>query len=318
MNSKRQSDSAVTTTMRDRIAEWRQLLEHCGSKPTRKRVHALRVITLRLQAEFEHDLADLPHASHQAQAILGFGRQAEKLRRALGPVRELDVWMGKLRALRASLSHTSDYVPRSTYECVRGIERLEDRLKRKRGSAEKKLASEIAKRDERLAKAGEQIESALAEYIFAEEPGIAAELATRFQAVRAEFPSLDEENLHEFRKRIKTVRYLAEMRAPTNHACAQIAAQMKKLQSAIGEWHDWQALVDEARRGKPAKNKPLAELLESLTAESFESALSTVDTVTARLSGAGEGRAELLLPATRKPPKRSGDGVSAVADQKLA
>lgn len=308
--------------MIDRLAEWRKLLEECGHKPTRKRVHALRVVTLRLQAEFEHDLADLPHASHQAQAILRFGKQAEKLRGALGPVRELDVWIGKLRGLRALLSQRTDYVPRSTHENIRGIERLEDRIKRKRQSAEKKLVAEIEKRGTRLVKAAEEIESALAEYVFGNEPGIAEELVASFRAVRAEFPSLDEANLHEFRKRIKRVRYLAEIRAAADPTIGQIATQMKKLQSAIGEWHDWQALAHEARGGHHAKSKALAELLETVARESFETALSTVNGVTGRMLG--EGRAPGLAPdeaSQRTAPKlsvRSDQGVVAQLDKKLA
>ena len=46
--------------MRDRLAAWRELLYLCRRKATRKRVHALRVITLRLQAESDRDLNDLP------------------------------------------------------------------------------------------------------------------------------------------------------------------------------------------------------------------------------------------------------------------
>ena len=304
--------------MLDRLAEWRKLLEECRHKPTRKRVHALRVVTLRLQAEFEHDLAELPHASHQAQAILRFGKQAEKLRGALGPVRELDVWIGKLRGLHTSLSRCGEYVPRSTHESVRGIERLEDRIKRKRRSAEKKLVAEIEKRGERLVKAAEEIEAALAEYVFGKESGIAEELIASFRAVRAEFSSLDEANLHEFRKRIKTVRYLAEMRAAVDPAIGQIATQMKKLQSAIGEWHDWQALAQEARGGHHAKSKALAELLETVARESFETALSTVNGVTGRLLGEGKSQDEASQLTASKLPARSDHGLVAQLDKKLA
>ncbi|MGB7549792.1 MAG: hypothetical protein WBM14_18800, partial [Terracidiphilus sp.] len=41
---------------RSQVEAWRQLLAECGRKPGRKRVHELRVATLRLQAEVEHGL----------------------------------------------------------------------------------------------------------------------------------------------------------------------------------------------------------------------------------------------------------------------
>jgi CHAD domain-containing protein len=304
MNSKMQSGRAAPATMRDRLAAWRELLDLCGRKATRKQVHALRVVTLRLQAELERDLADLPRASHQAQAILRFGRQAEKLRRALGPVRELDVWIGKLRGLRTSLTE-GDYVPRSMHECISGIERLEDRLKKKRSNAEKKLVAAIEKRGSHLVAASKEVDEALSEYVFGDEPGIANELAERFDAVRAEFSTFDEENLHEFRKRIKTVRYLAEIHADADRACAHVALQMKKVQSAIGEWHDWQALAQEVGDGHHVKSKALAGLLDTVTAESFEAALSTIQSISARMLSERTAQGEVLQVENRKPPARS-------------
>lgn len=275
--------AAESTTMRDRLAAWRELLVLCGRKATRKHVHALRVVTLRLQAELERDLADLPRASHQAQTILRFGKQAEKLRRALGPVRELDVWIGKLRGLRVSLSETEDYVPRSAYDCISAIDRLEIRLTKKRRTAEKQLIAQIEKLHGSLFKASEKVEGELSDLIFGEDAGIAEALVARFRAIYADFPRFDEQNLHEFRKSIKPVRYLAEIHAGANRACAQIARQVKKAQSAIGEWHDWQELGREAHHGNHAKTKPLAELLDTVSAESFETALSKVQSVSAHL-----------------------------------
>jgi len=318
MNIRKRAEGAASTTMRDRLAAWRELLGLCGRKATRKQVHALRVITLRLLAELERDLADLPRASHQAQAILQFGKQAEKLRRELGPVRELDVWIGKLRGQRASLNETGDYVPRSMHDWIDGIDRLEARLKKKRGNAEKKLVAAIKERGGHLVAASEEVDGALSEYVFGDEPGIAEELAARFGAVRAEFSTFDEENLHEFRKRIKTVRYLAEIHADADRACAHIATQMKKVQSAIGEWHDWQELGREAFHGRHAKNKSLAELLHTVTAESFEAALSTVHTVSARMQGEDTGQHEVLQPEDRKLPVRDDYGSHADLDKKLA
>ena len=318
MNSGKRLEESTHTSVRDRLAQWRQLLERCRRKATRKRVHILRVVTLRVQAELERDLADLPHASHQAQAILRFGKRAEKLRQALGPVRELDVWISKLRGLRGSLNQTGDYVPRSTHECVRGIDRLEERLKKKRIVAEKRLVAAIDKLGGRLVKASEDVGESFSDYIFGEETGIAEELAERFRAVRAEFSTFDEGNLHEFRKRIKTVRYLAEIHAGANRASAQIASHMKKVQSAIGEWHDWQELGREAHRGHHAKSKPLAELLDTVAAESFEAAVSAVHAVSARMQGEDAGPADASQAEGRKISARGDYGSLANLDKKLA
>jgi CHAD domain-containing protein len=253
MNFKKRAGTADRTTLHERLAAWLELVARCGNKPTRKRVHALRVATLRLQAELERNVCEVPRASHQAQAMLQFGKQAEKLRQALGPVREFDVWISKLRGLRASFIKPDEYVPRSMQECLRGIDRLEERLQRTRRTAEKKLVAAIEKKGERFVKAAEKLEATPEGEGPADAAEIAAGLVVRFGRVRAEFPVLDEANLHEFRKNIKTVRYLAEMHA-ADRQCARIATRMRKLQSAIGEWHDWQALAHETPRGHHAWN----------------------------------------------------------------
>jgi CHAD domain-containing protein len=297
MNSTGQAGGRASQSLRDRVSVWRKLVERCGNKPTRKRVHALRVITLRIQAEVEHEVSELPHASHQAQAMSRFGKQAEKLRAALGSVRELDVWIGKLQVLRESLSKTTEYVPRSTRDTVRQIERLEDRLTRRRRTAGQKLLAEIEKRRQVLMDTADDLDQAASDGDDAMHGNEAATILKEFAAVAADFPTFDEENLHDFRKRIKKVRYVAEI-CGGDPECARIAAQMKKLQSAIGDWHDWQVLARTALRGKHANDVELKELLDSLAAEAFEAALAACHGAIARMGAFG-------TESVRKPAARS-------------
>ena len=281
-------------------------------------MHALRVVTLRLQAELERDVSELPRASHQAQAMLQFSKQAEKLRQALGPAREIDVWIGKLRGLRTSLSATDEYVPRSMQDCLLGIDRLEDRLERKRRSAGKKLAAAIDKKHDRFVEAAEKLEATPEDPRLNDAADIAEELVVDFRRVQAEFAVLDEANLHEFRKRIKTVRYLAELHAGADRKCARLATQMKKLQGAIGEWHDWQALAVETRKVQRAWGKPLAELLESISKETFEVALETAHSVTTRILGETASTVEAVGVGERKRPARSDGEMLLAAEENLA
>ena len=281
MTGTARSKDTETQTFRDRVLEWRELFDRCARKPAKKRVHALRVATLRIQAEVEDELSELPKASHEAQAMLRFARLAEKLRDALGKVRELDVWIGKLHTVRESLTGTSMYVPRSSRETSRQLERLEGRLTKKREQSAKKLAAQMAKRQEKLESATEDLEQSGREHVDFDE-GRAAKLLKEFAGIVAEFPSFDEGNLHEFRKRIKKIRYVAEIHQ-ADPRCGQIAAQMKKAQGSIGEWHDWQVLARTAGQGKHAKDAEAAELLGSLTAEAYESAVATCDGVLRRM-----------------------------------
>jgi CHAD domain-containing protein len=263
-----------------------------------------------LQAELDIDLAELPRASHEAQAILEFSKQGEKLRKVLGPVRELDVWIGKLQGLLASLARPGDYVPCSTRECMNQIVQFELRLKEKRRRLEKKLIAAIEKRKGSFAAAGDIVIDGGPKG----DANAARMISAQFAEVVKGFPVLNEENLHEFRKRIKMVRYLAE----THHgdtACIQFAAQLKKLQSAIGVWHDWQAIAREVRRGR-SKGKDAAELLEAIAAESLEAALTTCRTITDKLLA--DGTLASAAASVRKPPQPGDHGPSGEADRKLA
>ena len=298
MNRAKPSPGAELSGLRVRLAEWHELLVRCARKPTRKRVHALRVVTLRMQAELENDVAGLPSASHQVQAILDFGRQSGKLRHALGRVREIDVWIGMLRGLRASMSEAAGYVPRSARDCVRQMERLEARLTQKRRASEKKLVSEIETRRDALLAIVEEVDGTVGDH---RDSHPFEHILARFAAATAEFPALERENLHEFRKQIKTVRYLAEL-SPADAACTRLAAQVKKMQTAIGEWHDWDSLAQSVPR-KHGRCAYLAELLDTIAAESFEAAVATCDSTKARLIG-GNGSHDASPPG-RRPPDRA-------------
>ena len=311
MNSLRSSSRMQRLTLRDRIAGWKQLLDRCGRKPTRKRVHALRVVTLRIQAELEHELAELPHASHQAQAMLRFSKLAEKLRQALGPVRELDVWIGKLQSLRGALGEATEYVPRSTRNCIRQIEQLEERLNKKRQLSGQKLMVEIEKRRKDLLAVGDDIHESTNEHAHEVDAHSVSAILEQFTGVAAEFPTFDEENLHDFRKRIKKVRYLAEIHSAADPACGRIAGKLKKLQAAIGEWHDWQILARTAKHGRHAKNVELEDLLESLTIETFEAAIAMCHSINSRMLGLYAAKGQGSREIERKPPMRSDDDPSA-------
>jgi CHAD domain-containing protein len=306
MNSPQPAAGAQPHNLRDRVAVWRELLEQCGRKPTRKRVHALRVVTLRIQAEVEYEVSELPQASHQAQAMLRFGKQAEKLRGALGSVRELDVWIAKLGRLRGSLGKPAAYIPRSTQECIRQIERLEARLMKKRRVAGQKLITQIAKRRWDLLGASDDIEELASDGAAATDGGAAGMILKQFEGVVVEFPAFNEENLHEFRKRIKKVRYLAEIRQNAEPLCAQIVAVIKKLQTAIGEWHDWQILAQTSHEDRHSYGVEAGELLDSLVAESYEAAVAACYAGKARMAELQSGLADSGDGVQRKPPMRTG------------
>lgn len=296
-----------------RVEAWRKLLSECGRKPTRKRVHGLRVATLRLQAEVENWLRSQGAENAEVRKARRWGKQADKLREALGPVREVDVFMAKLDRLRGMVSGPNEGQSRLSRVCLRQISTLERRFAQRRKAATKELVSEIASRRDRLARGSNEIEVVLGQ----EAPQGAGSGTSRvgelIAGLAAEFPELDGERLHEFRKRIKMVRYLAEPVAAANAEMRKQVAALKRMQSAAGEWHDFQALSKKAARTFRGRHKEggLAELLNTLAEESLEKALELCRRTMARLQkeSAGDDAAP-NLPRHKIPAQ----GIELLAD----
>ena len=82
---------------------------------------------------------------------------------------------------------------------------------------------------------------------------------------------------------------------------AALGAELKAVQGAIGEWHDWDELTCEAENGlhQKSKNGNLIELLETMTQESLEKALTLCESFRTRLV------AEPAAVPERKTPHRA-------------
>ncbi len=248
--------------------------------------------------------------------MLRFGKVAEKLRTTLAPVREFDVWIGKLQRLRASLTRTSGYVPRSSLRCIGQIERLETRLKKKRRSAAQKLVAQITRRLSHFQSVAGEIDDYASDRLAVSDSQVLASILKQYQGIVADFPVFNEENLHDFRKRVKKVRYLAEIHQDADPACRHVAAQIRKVQTAIGEWHDWQALAQELHHGRRARDNELREMLESLAAERFSHAIAECHDSNARMQEL-EARFVQTSNGIRKPPQQNNQ-MTAASRRKLA
>ncbi len=275
---------------RGQIQAWRELLGHCGHRPGRKCVHDLRVATLRLQAGIEYWLSrQETGAAAAASAVRRWRRQGKKLRRALGPVRQEDVSLGKLLQVRAWAEPASAGSAVFAKECLGAIDEIERGVKRARDAAAKKLAAAIKQRRKRLNRLSKKLELALEELAPAKEVDIADRLLAQVAAVSADFPELDSENLHEFRKRLKKIRYLAEIFASRDAAAAHIAVTLKRMTGAVGEWHDWQTLTQEAARAdrKDTGMASTAEFLQAQAGRTFDHAMKLCRQSMARLLSGG-------------------------------
>jgi CHAD domain-containing protein len=295
---------------------WRSLLDACGHKPSRKHVHGLRVATLRLQAQLD----SAPGTHSVAQAARRWNKSAEKLRESLSAVRETDVYRVKLSGLCGTLAPPEGYAPRSSRISLRQIEELDEWLARERKIASKKLIADLKHRQGRLDRLSVELESAQAlghSLIPVSSPSGVFKM---FADVVAEFPKLDVDCLHDFRKRMKNVRYLAELFASTDPQAGRMAESLKSMQGVVGEWHDWEELAQLASRKlrKRRKDGALTELLETLAEESLEKALEYCRSQAAELLVQVANIAAPLRLVAAKPPVRSLDPVTMMEERRLA
>ena len=289
------------------LEAWRDLLAQCALKPTRKRIHLLRVATLRLQAQVRPWLDRHESEASAAQTVRLWNKLARHLRRALGSVRAFDVHLANLAKVRATLTTSSGYEPRSYRASLRLIEALESRFQRDRKAAAKNLVELLASRGDRL----QQAAAAMANEPLLQKPLVppisAARLSAMLGSIASAFPRLDSISLHDFRKQLKSVRYLAEV-AASGAAARQIGAMVKAMQVAIGEWHDWEELAAEAARIAPRKKeaKVLTDLLDTLVAESLLRALAAVQ----------NGIAQLLPAPAAQEPSPASDAQHSIQEPK--
>jgi CHAD domain-containing protein len=264
-----------TQQKRQQLESWRKLLAQCARKPSRRSVHALRSLTLRLQVGLEYSMRKRAANSAAARAFKQWCKDGKKLRKALEPVRDADVHLARLKSLSKTNKGASEGKKKLSPRCTREISKLEDRLRRRRKTGINKLMAAIDARGKRLNRSSKELEAALVPHMPKRGHSTAPEALRIFTKLAGELPNLDAGNLHEYRKRLKQARYLAEISAAADPLAKRLAAAFRRINNAAGEWHDWQELARKANRFLPGHgNKDgLIPVLEALEEKALHRAL---------------------------------------------
>jgi CHAD domain-containing protein len=244
----------------------RALLE-LSSWQNAESVHGFRTASLRLQTLLERLL---PERDGNQKKLL---KMLKRIRKRAGKVRDLDVQLAALRSLRVPQE------PRRKTQLMHGLIEL-------RAQHEKKL-SKILKKDtireirKRLKRASNDIR-----------PEISREALSVAQTMLKDVirPSgpVSEDVLHQHRGVIKRARYVAEF-APKSAKAAQFISQLKRLQDAVGSWHDWLTLTQTAASQLGDVNQSsLVAALHNLTGGKFRHAVAALS-------------ASVPLPSPAKP-----------------
>jgi CHAD domain-containing protein len=261
-------------------------------------VHRVRTGSRRLQAMLEAMLRENETFAldHPARPWL---RQLKQIRRAAGPVRDLDVHRKLLENLVGKAAPPdSDTKPLDKHAETKQAEMLDDWLKSERKHLARGMQKQIRKRQHGLTERQTAVLNAISSVpLESAVTGRSADAVALEDFVRAvdAMPLLDAENLHDFRKATKKARYVAES-ATEKEPYSSVAKALKRVQDAIGEWHDWLCLFEEASSALGKDAPDLSAHLEREVERHFAAAMKTTQTMRARLSG------EWM--ALSKPPKR--------------
>lgn len=301
----------------------REKLDACrehGHHPKVQAVHQLRTGTRRVEATLE-TLAREAGARGLGVAIEDarqrWLKQLKKVRRASGNVRDLDVHRD---LLAEEFLPEQDLAPDATAEdlavATEGAgagegattplvheARLLDRwLAAQRSVAADALTGTLDDHGKRLQEAEQRFFAACEKRrgLGRRAPRSAARIALEdYLRLMDAMPHLDATNLHDFRKGAKKARYVAEA-GDDDPAAQAMAKAIRRVQDAIGDWHDWEVLEAEAREALGTDGVALQEELDRRVRKAYERALRLTSTMGRRFVGEWQA----LRQQKRRPPKQ--------------
>jgi CHAD domain-containing protein len=286
-------------------------------------VHRVRTGSRRLQAMLEATLREAGPAAHALERpARAWLRELKQIRRAAGAVRDLDVqrkllenWLGKQTPKQDGAPGGSEASPPGMQAEMKQAEVLDAWLKGERKQLAQGMQKQVKKRQQGLAKGQGAVFTAITRVplgrSIAPRSADAVALEDFVRACDA-MPLLHTENLHDFRKATKKARYVAEVGAEGN---SSVAKALKRVQDAIGEWHDWLCLREEA---KAALGQDAPELTAAFTREierHFAQAVKTTQSMRGRLLGEWMAAKS---PGKRPPPAVAPGGRRIASNQRSA
>jgi len=230
-------------------------------------------------------------------------KAVEPVRKAAGEVRDMDVLAGNVLALAqnredASLMRLAEHLNKRRKE---GARELQDIVSAKRKKTQRRLKSYSQLLEKQFA--GNR-ESLLQEGSATE--AVAAELA--------QWPRLNEENIHPFRIKVKQLRYMLQLERDADRRRIDV---LGKVKDEVGDWHDWQELATIAEQVLDHKSdKAALREIESIGSRKYKTALGAANELRSRyLNDAPKAAA---APKAASAPKAAAKPKAATKAKKAA
>jgi CHAD domain-containing protein len=255
-------------------------------------VHGFRTTSRRLQTLLEQLIPDRNRNQKKLLKLL------DRIRKRAGKLRDLDVQLAALRSLKVPQE------PRRKTQFMHSLIELRvkhERVLRKLLTKEKMREIRI-----RLKRASKKMKPEAAH-----DPLIVAR-AMLAKVVRPAGP-VTEDVLHQYRIVVKRARYAAEF-APKSEEAERFMAQLKRLQDAVGNWHDWLTLTQTAtKRIGDINESSLVAALHNVTGGKFRLAVAALSAFRTTQTGP-----KAVPMSSEHSPRRSAKNPAPVARTKTA
>jgi len=252
-------------------------LAKLGSKPQAENVHGFRTGTRRLQILLQDLCPDPDHRHKKLLKSLG------SIRKRAGKVRDLDVQLAALRSVKMARQ------PRRKTQLVNHLIELRDRQEKK---LRKELGAETVRDLRKRLKRTEKN--------FDPEKGRDPLTVARAMLGKIDGASapVDEAVLHQYRILSKRARYAAEF-AERSPEAERFIAGVKRVQDALGDWHDWLILSQTAKEhlGEVSES-PLVAELQNVTGAKFRRAVAALTHMHSQATRSQKQPAPSPVPAT--------------------
>lgn len=245
-------------------------------------VHGFRTTTRRLQTLLG------PLAASGQETNKKLLKMLNRIRKSAGKVRDVDVQLEALRSLKVPQE------PRRKTQLMHNLLDL-------RAQHEKQLRKLLTKEDIReIRKRLRRAEDAVRFESRCDPLAVARQMLASANLGSA---ALDEDKLHQYRILVKRARYAAEF-APKSAESAKFLAELKRVQEALGNWHDWLTLTQTAvERLGDVRESSLVAMLSNLTHGKFRHALAAVSA--ARAQDSRSQAKSTKPPSQRKPDSKT-------------
>jgi len=242
------------------LRKLRTAMKDLSGDTSPEQIHRLRTQARRLEA-IVHALSP---AEANARRLL---KMVKPVRKASGKVRDMDALLAKLFDLSSEGAEEAQEAPEAQVRLGEHLARLReqhlDRLCRvveRRRKPVRRLTKRYSRDLKKQEVAGSGFSPAACQVLLAE---------------LEHWPKLHEENLHEFRIRAKTLRYMLQL-APNVEPAHMEALTATK--DATGDWHDWLELGQMASEVLDGEaDRDLLRRIEDVTHDKLRIALTTAN-----------------------------------------